>query len=178
MDLIFWGLMLIPFAMAIAACEWDSIVAGLAALVIASVVIWLKLDINPITWAFANWLTVIYFAAGYVAAGATYSVLKWIWVVNHSSALIKANFEEFSKRAGRGPNSTPASVEDFKKSDYNTLRASRNKTKIMVWLVWWPASLFWTFTHDFLVEVWNHVYNLFANLYDRIADSKIDKTLS
>jgi hypothetical protein len=178
MDIYFWGLMLLPFAVAIVACEWDNVAAGLMSLFIVSLIVWFKLDINPLQWAMEHWLTVIYYTAGYVVAGAVYSILKWIWVVNHSGEKIKTAYENFRTMASKGPNSKPPTIEDFKHSDYNPLRASRNKSKIMIWLVWWPASLFWTFAHDFLVEIWNHVYNLFVNLYDKIANSKIDKTLS
>jgi hypothetical protein len=172
MDLFFWGLMLVPFGVALAASEYESITAGALALIIAGLIVYSKTGVEPLYWALTNWLTVLLYLGGYVFAGAIYATVKWWWVVEKSTSRIQHDYNEYKKAF---PNTS--TVENFKTSSYNSVKASLNKMRITGWMVWWPPSLVWSITHDLFTEIWNWVYNMFVNLFDKIAGHKIDRTL-
>jgi H+/gluconate symporter-like permease len=172
MDYLFWGLMLIPFAFAVAASEYESIVAGLVSIVLAAAFFYIFTDYNPLPWIVANPGTAAIYTGLYFVTGAIYSVVKWLYVVNTSTNRIKTDFERFKLN-----NRDDTSIEAFKKSEYNSLKVLKNKARIMGWLVWWVPSLFWTVTHDLFRKIWDHIYNMFSGLYEKIVSRKIDSTL-
>ena len=173
MEILFWCLMAIPFGFAIAASEYESIVAGIVAIVVGALFFYLFTDYNFIPWIIANPGQSVLWTALYFVAGAIWSVVKWLYVVNTSTDRIKRDFEAFKSYVGN----SKATIEDFKKSDHNSLKVLKNKARIMGWLVWWVPSLFWTVTHDLFRKIWDHIYSLFSGLYEKIVAKKIESTL-
>lgn len=52
------------------------------------------------------------------------------------------------------------------------ISVGRNKTKIITWISAWPASMFWTLTHDAFEWVFQSLYSVYASITKR-ADEKI-----
>ena len=50
-------------------------------------------------------------------------------------------------------------------------KAFDNKQKITTWMVYWTFSMIGTFLGEWLINLWNVIYNLFGNLYDRVGNS-------
>ena len=93
MDFLFWGLMLIPFGFAIAASAYESVVAGAVSIILGAIFFYIFADYNPFPWIVANPGSTAIYVVLYFLAGAVYSVLKWVYVVNTSTDVIKADFE-------------------------------------------------------------------------------------
>lgn len=48
---------------------------------------------------------------------------------------------------------------------------SRNKARITGWMVYWPISFVLFFFEDFLAKIFDAIYDMFSNVYQRISDS-------
>lgn len=97
----------------------------------------------------------------YVIAGVIWSVIKW-WL--HIKAwLIKANQLQAKKESLMAEH---WSGDNIRRSEVReACTVSRNKANITNWIVYWPISLFITFTH----EIFEHIYNSMFGIYSRIA---------
>ncbi len=48
---------------------------------------------------------------------------------------------------------------------------SKNKNRIVTWMMYWPFSLLWTVTSDFIVEFWERVWDYTSGIFSKITDS-------
>lgn len=176
-------LFLIPFALLIAATEWESGWFAICAIVIGLAIAYFVVDIQLHRLIIENPMKFFIGLLVYFAMGAAYSVLKWYMYVGKNAERIKQDFSKYKdlySNTTKYPDVETEETkirEDFKKSSYNSMRASLNKYRISGWLVWWVPSMFWTFTHDFFKAVWDYIYEVFSSLYERIANNKIDSVI-
>ncbi len=54
-------------------------------------------------------------------------------------------------------------------------KASTNKSRITTWMIYWTFSMVGTFFGDWLKDLFNFIYNLFGNVYDKISHSVFGK---
>jgi hypothetical protein len=88
-------------------------------------------------------------AVVYVAAGISWSLMKWRW------------YCEWYYRIYNG--------------GMSTLRASENKARITGWMIWWPPSLAWWLIHDPIVRFYNFLHSRLSRVFDNISVSTRDK---
>lgn len=51
-----------------------------------------------------------------------------------------------------------------------TVQARRHASRITGWMAYWPLSMIGWFIGDFLMDIWGTIYNLFAKLFQGVAD--------
>jgi hypothetical protein len=118
-------------------------IAGVAAIA------WFGGGVNPAFWLWANLAFVLKLIAGYIAAGASWSILKWILYLYDLRGDLKE--QGITKRPPRS-------------------YAKNNKHKIVGWIAHWPASIIGTVIGEFLVKLWNRIYRILSNVYKAIED--------
>lgn len=159
----------------------ESFLGTLVAFLLLVVYDWAN-GFHLVDWVWSNPNLFLLGVAGYVALGALWSLLKWrMWLGDEASS-IQRRWNDYKKLRGRLENEVlnPEFKNDFMKDRMYGGRwsAAANKSRIVYWMSLWPGSVFWTFFHDILLKVWMKVYDLLSNVYDRIARSFIDRTLS
>jgi len=86
----------------------------------------------------------------YIAVGGGWSIFKW-W--RHVRAMVTA-YKNDNK-------TTTVYTRDFE--------ASNHKAKIIVWIAYWPWSLFWAITSD----LFNNLFDILASCYKKISDKAV-----
>jgi len=138
---------------------------------------------NP-AWALA-------YIFGYLAIGAGWSFFKW-WMMLRC---VRKRYDElrvkFVKDKKLEDNVIPADLKDEWRKHVVSHRChkmrygygdiqndnpaipplSQNKTKITGWMVYWPISIVLFFFEDFLSKLFDAIYDMFSNVYQRISDS-------
>lgn len=138
---------------------------------------------NPV-WALA-------YIFGYLGLGAIWSFFKW-WMmlreVRKKYDVLKVEFLKNKKVTGTV---IPDDLKDewrkhvvgnrcYKlRYHYSDIEGhnpivpplSQNKTKITGWMVYWPISVILFFFEDFLSKLFDAIYDMFSNVYQRISDS-------
>ncbi len=103
------------------------------------------------------------YGAIYLVAGAIWSFIKWISRVKTSISDFKDASPDLANKLQLQNPSSDVQRELSLSSDVNKLKLdispSRNKSKIICWLAYWPLSIFWDCTVD-----------LFKNLYRYLQD--------
>lgn len=138
-------------------------------------------------WIVANPLTTVAVILSYALVGLVYSLLKWRFsFLAKKSERYRELVSEFRTKVAESQPDTPAdapvdSLELFypgsnnrrnlkeflqlRNWDWSSVRASRNKTRIVVWVAYWPWSLVWTLIDDPFRWLAEKVYHTFRGWY-------------
>lgn len=116
--------------------------------------IWIFSGVNPFLYVWNNPDTTIILIVVYSLLGGIWSVPKWFLY-----SIKQRNKELLNAKVARRKPQRP-------KSSY----VRNNKARITWWISHWPFSIIGTFIGDFLVQIWDKVYEMFDGLYTRISD--------
>lgn len=146
-------------------------------------------------WAFALYL------AGYFAAGAVWSLMKWKLFVNRSIELYNESRSKFTEQRGLSADAefTPQQKVDwlnqitgyhshnaafdiyetinFKHASTDASAAAmvdNCKGRILAWISYWPWSLLWTVVDDPLRKICRKIYQSLKGLYVGIAKALLE----
>lgn len=126
----------------------------------------------------ANHLKYILLLAGaYLVAGAIWGIIKWWFFVRKQRGLYDEAHEYYNSH----DNSRPW-ADYVKEGQYNFVRfqyrpsPKDNKSKIMLWMMYWPWSFLWTMIDDPIKKAFRAVYEKLAGVYQRISDSAFRDT--
>ena len=148
--------------------SFESGMGAAVASLVFGVILFFSADINILTWAWANWSIVLYFAGLYLVIGLGWAIVKFIWKCRKARGKYIEDKNEFISK-GR-------TAEEFIKQVKSSSGAkegyapklSQNKENILFWGWWWPFSLIATFFDDFfrkLVDLsWTAVKDLFEGI--------------
>jgi len=130
-------------------------------------------DIHPFTYIINEPIRSALIAGVYVVCGVVYVWFKWMSYVNTAVRKINANRNDYGST--RDPEST-ARYLGYKSIP---LKVSDYKSKIMGWMIYWPASAAWTILNDPIRRLFEAIYNKIAKSLQDISDkafSDITKT--
>lgn len=124
--------------------------------------VWVGMGVNPFSWAWNNYAELLRFAAGYLAIGGVWSVVKWtLFLVNLKVEYAK-EFSAANRRAEEGGYAKPPLKRPRKSY------ASENKVRILSWIGHWPFSMLGTLCGEVLTRIVKTIYNLLSGFYDQI----------
>lgn len=119
---------------------------------------------------FSGLIVIIMF---YIAIGIVWSFVKWyLFLLKRRDELIER--EEKSKQfrgidGSSKVSSVPARSAMIKREDIPL--AKDNKSRIVLWISYWPWSAFWTLLNDPIRKFFNLIYVKISKLYQKISDS-------
>lgn len=151
----------------IVALEWESGVWAAGVLITAVAMLWFFSGAGIPTlsdlfhWLDVNWLRVMVYACVYVGIGIGWGIVKWLFYLHNVADDIK----DYAHRYG----TTLSPTESKRKWDVRT-DPKDNKSRITMWMLYWPWSALWTLTNDPIRRFFNMVYRLLTNTYQKMAD--------
>lgn len=96
------------------------------------------------------------YAGIYVVIGVTWSFAKWFFFLRNERDRIR----EYNKNEKITPY-----------TGINIPQASKNKSKIIAWMAYWPFSFIGTLLNDPIRKLFNSIFNEFKELYQKMANS-------
>jgi hypothetical protein len=186
----FWALFLVDFIFVLAFVANDRVVEPFVAflvLVLATQFVW---KVNLFGQVVDNPFIVLGFFGVYIVCGVVWSLFEWSRVIGKYRNKYIKFLESFSKRYNCKFEGTISSfrlestdgrhtIEELKKgfesakNGYDGVGsvpvAKDNKAEIISWMMYWPFSVLWFALSDFLVDIWNLIYKMFASLFDGVS---------
>jgi hypothetical protein len=101
--------------------------------------------------AAVSWQTLLFGFMIYITAGAVWSVWRWF-------RFVQSEVSKFNTKA-----SSCGSKRDL---EY-FLQARRHKSEIYMWILYWPWSLLWSFTHDLVKTIYESLLGVYSNITKR-----------
>lgn len=147
----------------------DSFAAAFWFSVIGLAVLQLVTAANPWGWVADNPKTFLACAAAYIPIGIGWSLFRWLKLLKSSAVNILKDKDSFT------PNAYYASWEVFVAKRFPN--ASKNKDRIICWIVYWPFSVLAYLLLDFLREFGNWIYDKISGIYKAMADRVKDSLL-
>lgn len=142
----------------------------------------------------ANWPWLLVEVVVYLVLGVMWSLFKWQRFLKAAKRKLdewlKTHFEPVKDQTQSFDQGLPKEETDLafqKRFQYHrraapppvvyddargkfVVLASQHKMAILTWMSLWPFSLLVTMFSDLCVRVWEHVYEFFSDLYQRISD--------
>jgi len=116
----------------------------LSVLTVSAIILFGPIIVTGISLKVAIWSFV-----AYLLIGSAWSIARWYMHVN---------FVVFKAKAGIHYNPTELYVSEY-------------KSQIILWIVAWPVSIFWTVTHN----IFETMYDLLIGVYDTIANKAMSE---
>lgn len=117
----------------------------------------------------------------YFAIGTVWAIAKWKLFVDDLRAEYDEAKADFLEHKGVEGTVIPDELKrDWQRAAPHRTdsgkppQARRHKSRILMWMSYWPWSVFWTFAHDFVVKVFNRIYNSISSLLQRISDNAFE----
>ena len=116
--------------------------------------------------------------AAYVGVGAAWSVGKWWFFVHACRAIYQEVRDEFMERYNldKSGDIPDHQKQDFQfKVEHGSKEAAKplireNKSRITIWMTYWPWSMTWTLINDPVKKMFRWVYHQLQAVYQSIAD--------
>lgn len=134
----------------------------------------------PFEWFYQNPGIVLLFVLLYVTIGVGWSIIKVVIMVRDKKKEIELIAEKYVKASNEIKVKYPTFEEYYKFAegyrdwDFPRFQISNHKAEIAAWIGYWWVSMVLTFFGDWLKRFFNWVYDVFANLYQNIANSIYD----
>lgn len=125
---------------------------------------------------------ILIFALAYVPVGVVWGLIKWrLFIGKKHAEYVKIKDEYCLKMNITGPFTDEQKVA-FKKHlidrhDYNEDKdgnviirplARLNKSLITMWMSFWPQSMFWTLTHDLILNIFETLKSTFNYIREKL----------
>lgn len=188
---LFWFAVFLFFCAMVWCIEDESNIAAAITLVVGVFVIWWLSGhgVPSMVWVVDHLLYLVLSVLAYVAIGSAWGVLKW-WFFLHNRAddyearkveyqqAFKEYTREMDARADANRKANPQWVDTRQYTDYKSYLQDRyhfpplpseNKSRIMLWMVWWPWSAIWTLLNDPLKRLYRFVYQRLVSVYTRMS---------
>ena len=137
-------------------------------------------DFNPLPWMKLHALESIALVVGYFAAGAAWSFVKWYFYVLRIKDRVQEAKTKFLERSkitdGKIPDSHKARWKEILNSEFGYRRrslppkATENKSRILMWMSYWPFSAVWTLINDPVKRAFEYLYARLSGLMQKISD--------
>jgi len=108
------------------------------------------------------------YVAGYFVLGFGWSFMKW-WLYVNTIA------DKFKERKTKFRNSgSELSYETWERHNFmdniEKPELTQSKSKITLWVIYWPFSVIWSILDDFVKKMINHLVTKFQMFYQSIVD--------
>lgn len=122
--------------------------------------------------------------AAYSTIGVVWAVFKWFLFTRDLSIKLKVWLETNpiptdidhltpeakAKRILDYRRTFPEHIEYVEKTNKFTVTASKHKARITKWIALWPLNTVYTLVEDFLLRLWQNLYEFFSGVFQRISD--------
>lgn len=139
-----WLVVAILAVLLLFASHWDSLAASFWLLVIGLAILQVVTIANPLGWVKAHPYTVLAIAGAYLPVGVGWSIFRWRNVLAKAADLLRA------EKASWRP-SAYATWNDYVRSSLPS--ATRNKSRIVGWIGYWPFSMADYLFFDMLYDI-------------------------
>jgi hypothetical protein len=154
-----WIAVAVLFVVLFFAAANDSLSVAFWATVIGLGILQLLSSLDPFTYVKENPKDVLFVALGYFPAGIAWSFYRWWRVLKKAGSDLASMKSHFSN------------ADEWKRHvDRMWPTASQNKSRISVWITYWPFSLASYILCDFLYEIADWIYTKISGLYQRVSD--------
>ncbi len=133
-------------------------------------------DMHPLKAAYDNPNTTFFVLLSYLIVGIIWSGVKWFNLLKRERKKFDIKKTIMIKDQGR-PWDELREDHDLLYKYFNCRcvkdiipSADNNKGNIVRWMAYWPVSLFWAVVHDLLHDIFEFIYNLVANTYQKMAN--------
>jgi hypothetical protein len=128
------------------------------------------------------------YVGGYILCGILYGFIRWGWHVfsfkqryNEAKRDFAARYDLANDFDAKFPNDRLKS-EQWESFRYDRRvqylpTASQERGRIVSWMMYWPWNLVWTLLRDFVLELWERVYEFLSSSFQRWADSILGKEI-
>ncbi len=190
----FWILVIAEIICLIGCMAKDRGSWATVSLVVTAVILnWLS-GIPIIQWVGGHFWLALAYAAGYLVAGTVWSVIKWYSYVSDQRERYDEMKADFLKGRGIKENVVPLEIRgDWERTlgNGNLARsgchrsrcqcvgrplARSHKQDIVRWMSYWPFSLLWTVLFNWVVKVFNSIYQHIQTWLQNISDYKFKDT--
>lgn len=148
-------------------------------------------NIHPLQFVLQNPVYIVFYVLGYLAIGTGWLFVKWpvhVYKIKNKFDAIKDDMmKRFKRDYGNlsGYFNADNTLTDIGTQKFLSLCAydigERSlpinvkvyKSRLYMWWICWPASVFWTIFADFVKSIWNFVYNTIAGWLQKISDASI-----
>ena len=115
--------------------------------------------VDPKTWLLNNYIPFLIYSIIYLTVGFSWSIFKWF-------RFVRKNYKKYSEDKARwAKDGSYLELKDYLPDP------SKNKNRIIRWILAWPVSVFWASTCDFLVWIGEKIYNLAGEIYKKIVST-------
>ena len=168
---LLWAILIIILVAEIAAASFESLVGFLAATTAALVAVTVLSDVSLFAPIVDHPLLTLLCVPVYFGAGALWAFWKWGDVIVESLSQFETE-KASANRQENGPwTHLNMSFEEWaRKFGGYPPQASKNKERIVTWIVAWPFSVMWAalqWPHRMAVEIYNRLAGLFQEMADR-----------
>lgn len=152
---------------------------GINATIVAIIVFlgwfWLE-NIDPARWIAENPKIAILAILGYIVTGVLWGVLKWWLYCIGVRRNIEALAKEFRQQYKLGPDADiqkewQSYLWRHTSSDSIEPSAHKNKSRIILWMSYWPCSMLWTLINDPVRRIFLYEYYLLGKLFQDISNA-------
>jgi len=139
-----------------------------------------------------NYVTMLTYVGYYLVIGVVWSFVKWyMYLLKEKDRYVDLrktflsddnryfkDLDESEKEIalkGKMPTSLVKEWASRLRSNKLPPTAADNKGRITTWMIYWTFSMVGTLFGDWLKDLFNIIYNLFGNVYDKISGSVFSK---
>ncbi len=171
----FWVYIVAISIFLMAACEYSKPFLAASSLFGAALTLKFFGDVNVFRIIADHPLNTVYLALGYLVAGAIWSLAKWWFFVREARDRFEQKKAEWIADRIKFANvpETKEQIESALKRHVSVSsyypKASKEKSRIMTWMCYWPWSLVWTIINDPVKKAFTAIFNRMKATFDKIA---------
>ncbi len=155
--LVYWFFVFVILIALIVFIDQDNGFGATGTLLFAALFAWLIYDFNVFTWSLANLQIVLLGLVGYFVAGLIWASTKWQFFIRAAKrVLLEDSSWKIDSRFNFGGQLQKVPVQ-----------ISENKSRYMMWMVYWPFSMIWTLIDDPVRRIFTWIYNSVAGSLQR-----------
>lgn len=155
----------------------DNALIAYCFIVLGGVLLEFGFKIPIIASIIANPILVVIGFITYIAIGilyaATFELPRYLYKNKDSIKQAHKNWVNTNKQQGIVSNQD----EEFLNSYYNDFSISKNKDKILSWIILWPYKVLWDISHKPFIFLWNKIYTITYKTFSEITNKTIKNIL-
>lgn len=153
--------------------------SSFGAFFVYSGMLWWQFDIpigGVLSYLGDNPLTTIMLMLGYFGIGTAYGTWKWVRVMKKAAKKLRALKAAFMEKNNIQGDTIPEEAKKAWRNHRESVyyhrdpapKALNNKSRIISWMAYWPFSLMWSLTADFLVDAWNWCFEFITTFLNNM----------
>jgi hypothetical protein len=175
----FWGLLLFAFGSMCYFVNYDKALPSTVVLVLVFLALWLFGDFNILKWIIADPRKFIIYLACYFISGVIWSFIKFYLHLHKFKRLYEKDKENWYIAHPKTTDETEEErFQKYQRSRMHVPSFSELREKIVLWMTYWPVSLFWTMLDDpikrLCIVISDSFIDLYQSMYDRILRGIVD----